>query len=234
MRLAILTICAGLLCSTFVQAQHTKGEVADIEVVHIKPGMAELFETTQKRHWEWHKRQGDRWSWFVWSVESGKNEGAYVIASFGHTWDDSERENEVTAGKPEPEADSDRFRLGSEESYYRFRPDLSSGLELYAPQAFMSYSHVIVKLEKLSDFENALKKIKSESTPNSRNRPVSRWYELVTGGDWPQFLLIEDRSHWADFGKESALDSMDRASVRSAYTEALQYHPDLSLINTPK
>lgn len=234
MRLAILSVCMGLFWSTCVQAQHARSEVADIEVVNIKPGMTEQFEATQKRHWEWHKRQGDKWSWFVWTVESGKNEGAYVIASFGHTWDESERENEITSGRPEPDADSDRFRVSSEESYYRFRPDLSVGSELSMPLGFMSCSHVIVEPQKLNEFENALKKIKAETPPNAKQRPASRWYELVTGGDWPQFLLMEDRAHWADFGEKSALDSMDTASVRSAYTEALQYHADLSLIGSSK
>jgi hypothetical protein len=61
-------------------------DVAYVEMVRVKPGENEKFETTLKRHWDWHKKQGETWKYFVWTVDTGKNDGAYEIASFGHTW----------------------------------------------------------------------------------------------------------------------------------------------------
>ena len=81
---------------------------------------------------------------------------------------------------------------------------------------------------------------------------VSRWYQLVNGGEGRHFVLVGDRANWASFqlptdktldsmmeeayGKEQAgaILSALRKAVRSISTEALQYRPDLSYIATPK
>jgi hypothetical protein len=49
---------------------------------------------------------------------------------------------------------------------------------------------------------------------------ASRWYELVTGGEWPQFILIEDRPNWASFSKQKHIKFDDEERVRKAARRA--------------
>lgn len=102
-------------------------DVAYIEMVRVKPGSEQTFETTLKRHWGWHEKMGEKWAYFVWSVDTGKNEGAYHITSFGHTWKEVDESNALVAGTPGPEENPEPHHQSMEESYYRYRPDLSTG-----------------------------------------------------------------------------------------------------------
>jgi hypothetical protein len=79
-----------------------------------------------------------------------------------------------------------------------------------------------------------------------------RCYELVSGGESPQFLLLADRANWAAFepptsktldammeaayGKEqgAAILLTVRSAIRSQYLEAWQYRGDLSFVPESK
>ena len=41
------------------------GEIAYLHLNRVKSGMTTQYETTRKRHWLWHKRLGDTWSYHV-------------------------------------------------------------------------------------------------------------------------------------------------------------------------
>jgi hypothetical protein len=60
----------GAICFSFAIAVFAQGsgEVAYFHLNRIKPGMTARYETTRKRHWLWHKRLGDTWSYQVWQV----------------------------------------------------------------------------------------------------------------------------------------------------------------------
>jgi len=189
------------------------GPLADIEILRVKPGTDDQFQAAQKKHWEWHKRQGDSWPWFVWTVESGSNMGAYVVASFAHPWQEIDRENTILAGKPEPEGDTDPFHDSVQESFWVYRPDLSCGGDIAEPAPVASLTRYLLRPGSASDFEAGLKRLK-ETTKKCAEPPAnaSRWYELVTGGEKPQFILLEDRANWASFQNPDSLDSMMKDS----------------------
>lgn len=218
-------------------------EVAYFETVQVKPGTEAQFEATLKRHWDWHKKQGERWTYFVWTIDTGKQEGAYLIASFGHAWKDVDESNALVSGTPDPEENPERFHLNAEEAYYRYRPDLSFTPRIDQPAPVTSVTHVVVKPGSIRDFEDALTNLNAARSKSVR--PIKgRWYELVAGGDYPQFLLIEDRANWSSFGEQGQLDEILHAgpaspldpallnafrnSIRSAYVDTLHYRPDLS------
>lgn len=234
-----------LVFSHSIVAQE-RGPLADIEIVRVKPGLEEKFEAVQKIHWQWHKRQGDKWSWFVWTIESGDNIGAYVVASFGRSWTELDREFEILAPTPNPEADTGPFHQSVQEGYYIFRNDLDSSVDMTNPSPFASFTKVIVKADSVADFEAGLKNVHTLATSLGLGEVAGgRWYELKNGGDWPQFLLIEDRSSWANFQEGRLFESLMKASpagpgaevllrfqrsILSVRTEALRYHPGLSKI----
>ena len=223
------------------------GDIAYFELLHIKPGMEAQFEATLKRHWEWHTKRGETWSYSVWTVESGENGGAYRVASFGHTWKEVDTSNTAVAATPDPGTDTDPFKSSSESSYYVFRPDLSTVAGSPQPASLASFLQVAVKPEAVREFENGLKKIyEALKSNNHGSANAIRCYELATGGDWPQFVIMEDRENWAGFGGEGILVAVTRSvrakrldpqladmflkSVRSIHTEALQHRPDLSRV----
>ena len=79
-----------------------------------------------------------------------------------------------------------------------------------------------------------------------------RWYQLVSGGETPQFLVLADRANWVAYEQsaEEKLDSMmekmygkDQAArimrdahsaVRSHYVETWQFRADLSFVPAAK
>ena len=81
------TVVASLLCLPAL-AQETPGTVARIGVFEPKPGAAAQFEQGRKKHFEFHRKENDTWSWFTWEVISGEHEGTYITGTFGHQWKD--------------------------------------------------------------------------------------------------------------------------------------------------
>ena len=78
----------------------------------------------------------------------------------------------------------------------------------------------------------------------------AQWFELVTGGDRPQFLLIEERLNWDGVGGKGELDALKNetektkiseetvktvwSSVRTIYAETWHYRADLSRLRKSK
>jgi hypothetical protein len=146
MKLRFATWIVVSLCF-FALSERTQqtADVAYIEMVHVKPGNSEKFETTLKRHWGWHEKQGETWSYLVWTVDTGKNDGAYEIVSFGHTWKEVDESNALVAGTPPPEEDPEPYQQTVQESYYRYRPDLSIGSSVKQPSPVASVTQILLR-----------------------------------------------------------------------------------------
>jgi hypothetical protein len=231
-------------------AAQQSSPVAYFELTAIRPGMEDQFEATLKRHWAWHAVQGENWSYFVWTIESGENLGRYRVASFGHTWQEVDDSSLAVAGTPGSDADPEPLKASTQASYFLFRSDLSSGDMPTAPASLSTFVQISVRPEALREFENALKGFYASLQESHQPTKLSvRCYELVSGGDWPLFILMEDRPNWAAFEGKGLLESLSRAtrhsgksqqladallrSVRSVHTEVLHYHAELSRIVLP-
>jgi hypothetical protein len=100
---------------------------------------------------------------------------------------------------------------GSEQSYYRYRSDLSQSPETFPPAPLISVTHFMLDPSGVNDFTEGIKKvnegIKKTNFPQSGN---SRWYQLVNGGEGPHFVLVGDRAAWTNFQPptDKTLDSM--------------------------
>ena len=242
----VLFALAALLTASAQQP----GEIAEIHFNRVKPGSSAQYEAGRKKHMGWHKTQKDTWSWYTWAVVTGEATGNYVVGTFQHTWKDFDGRDKFTqADGADAQASMGPYLAGEEQSYYRYRADMSLSPEAFPPAALISITHFMIKADSVNDFVEAVKKvgdgIKKTNYPQAG---ASRWYQLVNGGETPHFVLVGDRANWASFQQptDKTLDSMMedvygkdqgaailsslRKAIRSTHTEALQYRPDLSYI----
>lgn len=252
MRFRAFVFVIVLAASTPVVAQ-SSGEVAYFHLNHVKPGMTAQYETTRKHHWLWHKKLGDTWSYHVWQIVSGDATGAYIISSFEHTWKEVDASDQLLAGDEDPGASVEPYLDSESESYYRYRSDLSLAPSNFSTAPKLAVTRFLLKPEGVNDFLDGVRKINEaiRKTGHPLTGPT-RWYQLVSGGESPQFLLLSDHASWAAFERptDETLDAMMekaygkeqgasilrtfRGAVRSQYLEAWQYRSDLSFVPRPK
>jgi len=241
-----------LTLATTTVAQ-SSGRIAYFHLNRVKPSMAAQFETARKRHWLWHQKMGDTWSFHVWQIVSGEASGTYMVCSFGHTWKEVDESDQRVGGEEDdPSASVEPYLDAEWESYYRYLPDLSlAPKEGFSPSAKLAVIRLLLKPEEVESFMAAQSKIKDALTKEGHSAPI-RWYQLVSGGEGPQFLLLADRANWAAYepptqktldamveeayGKEQggAILRAVRSAVRSQYLETWQYRSDLSFVPSAK
>jgi hypothetical protein len=227
------------------------GHVAEIHMNRVKPGMTKQYEAGRKKHMTWHKSQKDNWSWYTWEVLTGEGTGSYVVGTFQHHWkhfDNRDKFNE--ADSADAMANMGASLAGEQMSYYLYRADLSGGPEVFPPATkLISVTHFMLKPEGINDFIEGVKKVgEALKKTNAQMSGTNHWYQLVNGGEGPHFVLVGERASWASFqppsdktldaimeeayGKEqgAAILAALRKAYRSAYSEALQYRPDLSYV----
>jgi len=257
LRSVILTLAVVLAGSMGVAQQSStppQGNLVEIHINKIKPGMTRQYEEGRKKHMMWHHKQNDAWSWYTWEILTGENTGSYVVGTFGHHWSDLDGRTKFEA---EDSADAIAHMGATLEaetqSYYLFRADLTISPASPQPAPLATVTHFMLAPDGLNDFVESVKKvgegIKKTNYPMSG---ASRWYQLLNGGESPHFVLVGDRANWAAFepatektldammgeayGKEqgAAILSTLRKAIRRVSIETLRYRPDLSHIAEAK
>ena len=195
----------------------------------------------------------DTWAYHVWQIVSGEASGTYMVCSFGHTWKKVDESDQLVGGEEDdPAAKVEPYLDAEPESYYRYLPKLSiAPKEGFSPSAKLEVTRWLMKQEDVESFLAAQAKMK-DALAKAGHFGNLRWFELVNGGEIPQFLMPVDRDDWASYehspdenlggilekmyGKgESASIMRDvRRAVRSQHVETWQYRPDLSFVPASK
>ena len=224
--------------------------VVEISFLQPKPGMTRAYEAGRKKHMAWHKSQKDTWSWFTWEVVSGEGTGSYITGTFQHAWKDFDgREKFTQADSVDFEANVGASVAHSSTRYYVQRADISlSTAASLSPAPMTAVTVFALKAESVNEFVEAVKKINEGiKKTNYPQAGPNRWYQLLNGGEGPQFVLVSDRANWAAFQpNEKTLDAMMeeaygkeqgaailaslRKGIRSTTTQANKYRPDLSYV----
>jgi hypothetical protein len=238
----LVVLCAGVQA----RAQEKPDRLAWIEDIKAKPGMEAQLEEGGKKHFTWHKKQGDTWSIYLWQVITGDDAGDYVVGTFGHTWKDYDaREAFNTADEKDAMASVGPFMQSDVPSIWRYLEDVSRpGGMAGGPAKFIQLTHYFVKPAKISAFMDAVKEIKAAL--DEAKFPVhSNWYVLASGGKGPHYVVATERNSWAEFagpeksmskvleeklGARKATELVDeiREATTSFYSEILAFRPDLS------
>jgi uncharacterized protein (TIGR02246 family) len=245
--LAVVGLCLfGAVSTSMAQSSD---EIAYFHVNRAKPGMTGQYETARKRHWIWHQKMQDRWSYHVWQIVSGEATGTYVVCSFSHSWKEVDESDQKVGGEEDdPAAKVEPYLDAEWESYYRYLPDLSvAPKSSFMPSDKLAVTRLVLKANQVERFIVAQSKIRQALARAGYQEPM-RWCQLVSGGESPQFLLLVDRNNWAAYGQSpddklgvilekaygkaratSILRDAGRA-VQSKYVETWQYRADLSFV----
>lgn len=231
-----------------VRAQEKPDRVARVEFIKAKPGMEAQLEEAGKKHFGWHKKQGDTWTIYLWQVITGDNAGNYYLGTFGHAWKEFDaREAFDAADDQDAMAAVGPYLQSDTPSLWREVEDASRhDAQAKGPSKFAQLTHYFVKPAKLSAFTDALKEIKAAL--DGAKFPVhTEWYALASGGPGPHYVAVTNRGSWAEFagpeksmtkvldealGARKATELIDaiREATTSTYSEVLLYRPDMSYL----
>jgi hypothetical protein len=254
MRKLEMSMCATVVASVLALpalAQEKPGTVARIGIFKPKPGAAAQYEQGRKKHFDFHRKVNDTWSWFTWQTISGEHEGTYLTGTFGHQWKDFDAWEKLDQADT---ADGNANMGPSLESefaaYYEMIPDASRPAGGKEPSPMVQVTHFFVKPAGVEAFVAALKEAKTAL--DKADWPThSSWYRLVSGGEGPEFVLATSRASWADmepsaktlaqtlaevYGPQKAVAVIQAVvgNTSHTYSELLRYRPDLSYIPAAK
>jgi hypothetical protein len=229
-----------------VTAQESRGPATEIFLVKVRPGFEAKFEEGMKKHFAWHKRQGDTWNYSIWQIVSGPNFGKYLGVSAGHEWKDFDTW-QAKFGKGDEADASETITPYTDEvstSYWAVLPQISRPPDSREPGPMVELIHFRVKPEAEERFQRAMTRV-HEAIQKSDWPYRYIWYSLVNGGEHPSFTLALPKNGFADLAEpetpfpkmlekslgrseaESILKTLGE-SVREQTSELVRYRADLS------
>jgi hypothetical protein len=220
-------LVAGTRLSAQIVSEH--GPYARIAVLRPHDGDTVDFEAGYIRHLDWHRRAGDPWVWFGWTVWAGERQRWFVYATFGHS--------AACFNTPVAPAEDERDNIANVTPHaqfagnalYEYLPSLSrseSGAGVPQPAARLELVTVDLVAGSEKAFEVAL------AAEQSRLDAETLWYRMVAGGPVPRYVrlcprpslsaILEGRSEGALTGKVNGL-------VAKTTVEILSFRPTMSL-----
>jgi hypothetical protein len=224
--------------------------VARMVFFNAKPGFKAPLEEAIKKQMAWRREQKDPWRWLTWEYLSGEVP-RYGVATFAHEW--TELDHAPAGSQAEDAVGAAASMLSPTPpvvQYFEHLDEVSDfGTQTNTP-TLAEISIFQLHYGKTAQFYTALRELHDAL---SRGGGVNRyeWFELRSGGDTPQFMLMVPRSNWEAFdtsadlfvdrleqtlGKTKAAKLFERftSAVKSAKRSAVRLRPDLSLLPAPK
>lgn len=223
--------------------------VARMVFFNAKPGSKAALEEIIKRHIALRREETNQWRLLTWEYVSGEVP-RYCVATFGHAW--PEFDHSPTNVQVEVAVDAAPMLTPGPPvvQYFEHLEEVSDfGTQTNTP-ALVEISIFQLHYGKTSQFYAALREFQDAlSRGSGANR--YEWFELRSGGDLPQFMLMLPRANWeavdtgADLlmnrleeavGKKSAAKLFEQFSsaVKSHQRTVARLRPDLSLLPARK
>jgi hypothetical protein len=245
MRSLAMILCLLLAAPTIgADAASTRdsGDAAHLFGYRAHPGARERFDAGYRRHLQWHRTRRDPLVWYGWYVADGPRAGMFVDGTFGAPFAAFDRRVDPKGDAADAAVNVNAHADPVLRASYRVRRELSTGLPLegWQPSPSMQVLHYRLRAGSRARFECALAAAR-ERLRGVPAAPAHTWYEKLTGGPLPEFMLMVAREGWAEYDTEpaigleallhgsSALDDL-AASVESVEAETWTYRADLSLI----
>ena len=242
----IFHVVVAIIClvspSTIVSAETLS--VARIVFFQARPGIHLQMEEAIKKQMEWRREQKDDWRWVTWEYASGEG-GRYAVATFGHPWQDydqpkiSPRVEEVSQGA--------LAGLSVTPVVIQYFDHLEEVSALGTAKGTPNMAEIAVfqvQFGKTAQFYEAVRQF-HHALQKARSPQRYEWFELLSGGEGPQFMLFLPRGNWAAFDtkrdflfealeksvgtkKSTELFARFTAVVKDYRRYAVRLRPDLS------
>ncbi len=243
MRAILLFAALWLAMPAAAQQASTRdsGDAAHLFGYRAKPGMRARFDAGYRRHLEWHRVRRDPLVWYGWYVVDGPRAGMFVDGSFGAPFAAFDRRVDPEGDAADGAANVTAYADAAMRASYRLRREFSTGfpLERWRPSPSVQVFRYRLRPGTQARFEQALAAA-CERLRGIAEAPAHTWYEKLTGGALPEFMLMVARDGWASYdrnpsGLEALLrdsDALDAyaGSVESVEAETWTYRDDLSLV----
>lgn len=253
--LAAASSCA--LAQTGTPAQPSAYEISKMNANNVcriyferpKPGDVAGFEQSRKQHFQFHKSQGDTWTWNVYEITTGENMGMYVVSTCGHGWKDLDAwDQKMGEGDTKNANDVMGPHLAmTSGSVYTVRGDMSLADPKAPPAKLVTVSIFHLKPGTADQFAGWVHKMNPLVRNEATRKKNTTWMELSNGGSTPTFVLVTNREGWGELAPpEKANSNRDLGvaawgqaeydagfkqfsdAIASVNTEAAIYRPDLS------
>lgn len=181
-------LCALLMVASNLVAQTEKGPYARIAILHPHEGDTVDFEAGYIRHLDWHRRAGEAWIWYGWSIWAGDRQRWFVYATFGHT--------AASLDNPVPPAEDERDNVSNVvphaqfagNALYEYLPAVSRGTGEPQPTARLEFTTVELAPGTEKAFEAAL------AADQPRLTGEALWFRMIAGGSAPRYVRLRPRA----------------------------------------
>jgi hypothetical protein len=196
------------------------------------PGKESNFETGYKKHLQWHKENGDKWSWYGWYVILGPRVGWFIDATFNHAWADFDKPVKQVEDRQDSRLHVSPF--GDYQGNYKvaFLPALSISDTGSLKSKYLRM--LTLQVTSMDTAKRVIDKLKAAYQGKGSNCFLT--YKMADGGPLNQFQLFIGFSSYEDYGKsENIIEEINQAesslkvkTVSSVVSETLMYLPDMS------
>jgi hypothetical protein len=243
-------IGAAILALVIFQAMATvhAASVSRIVFLEARPGYKAKLEKAIKKQMDWRREQQDDWRWLTWEYVSG-TEGCYAVATFGHAWSDfDQRQVSPWVERAKQGALSTLSSKPPVVQYFDHVNDISAFGTNREPPTLAEIALFQLEFGKTAPFYEAVKEFHN-ALDKAEFPERYEWFELLSGGEAPQFMLMAPRLNWAAFDTQQGLllDALEKssgkdrakemlaqfnASIKSYRRYAVKLRPDLSKLGS--
>ncbi len=222
-----------------ISASDVRGTAVFLFEYEPRPGMRAQFEDGYRRHLDWHRAANDQLDWYAWYVSTGPRAGRFLDGAFHLAFRDFDERVDPRADRADFERNVAPFVEPIARRVYRFRPELSTAALFgeEGPTAMAEVTLISVHAGREARFEQALRELRS-TLAETDEAPLFAFYQLVSGGERPSYMLWRPRHTWSDYdqttgaglgiGGGSSLDPALAESVERIRTETWSYRKELT------
>lgn len=226
-----LTVAAPSLVAQSAPVVVEPGPYARIVTIAPRPGQDSAFEAGYARHIEWHRANGDPWTWYGWSFVLGPRMGRFMDGTFGHAAADFDRSVNPAGDRADNDLNVTPHADFVSHGVYRRLEGAGRGAALPDTSAYLVLATYRVSPGREGEFEAAIAGAAAAGGAGQAGR--WSWYRLELGGTGPEYLLMRDAASW-----EAAVAAIGRptlglppGTVETVTTELLVFRPAHSLIH---
>jgi hypothetical protein len=242
------TLALAYLTAAMITASRIAGaedpSVARMVFFNARPGGKAEMEQAIKKQMDWRREQKDEWRWLTWEYVSGE-EGRFAVATFSHAWQDFDQ--------PKVAAEVEKLNGGALAAlstkppmiqYFDHVNEISAAGTDQETPTMAEVAVFQLQFGKTAQFYEAVRQF-HEAMQKAGSKERYEWFELLNGGEGPEFMLFLPRQNWAAFNtqREFLSEAMEKSlgksksekliaqfstAVKSYHRSAVRLRADLS------